>query len=144
MTSPAFLPRTIGVTENTLRALLVSHLKDTGLDYHTWVLFNAVALDAEETDRDRLTATAIGGLKIDKPAVDAAIERLADAGLVTIPPGLIRLTEQGADLHRRLAGPMGEATVSLVRDLPVDDVAAANRVLTTIAERANALLAASR
>ena len=139
--APSFAPQILGQAENTLRALLTSFLAGTDLTYHTWVLLNATAMSGGEFDRGRLTAIAVNALKIDRDAVDAALATLADADLVTTPPGLVRLTDAGSQLYLRLRDAMGPATARLMQDHSAEDLAATGRVLTAIIDRANELLA---
>jgi len=140
MTASTFSPRLVGMTENTLRALMASFLAGTGLEYHSWILLSRVAVDGGDTDRDALTASAVDGLKIDKSTVDDVIEGLVQAGLLQTPPGRLRITERGRDLHQRISGPMLAASGTLYSDLSTQDLDATARVLTTIMRRANAIL----
>lgn len=143
MDAPVFTPRLLGQAENTLRALLTSYLTDTGLTYHTWVLLNATALAGSEIGRGQLTGLATNALKIDRSAVDSAITELTGAGLVAADAQAVRVTEAGRALHHRLSAAMSPATSRLMADLPADDLAAAGRVLSTLIDRANAILAAA-
>jgi DNA-binding MarR family transcriptional regulator len=131
----------LGRAENTLRALLTSFLAGTNLTYHTWVLLNATAMGGGKSDREQLTAIAVNGLKIDRSAVDAALATLAEADLITTPPGIVLLTDAGSQLHRRLRDAMRPATARLMRDHSTDDLAATGRVLTAVTDRANEILA---
>jgi DNA-binding PadR family transcriptional regulator len=140
MTAPAFLPQTIGTTENALRALLDHHLSDTGLDYHGWVLLSGTAASGGAIERARLEAMAMDALKIDRTEVADNLRRLSDAGLVDAESATVRVTRTGTEEHNRLRDSMSDATGFILRDLPDDDVSATMRTLTKIAERANLLL----
>jgi hypothetical protein len=89
----------------------------------------------------QLTAIAVNALKIDRGAVDAALATLAEAELVTTPPGLVRLTDAGSQLYLRLRDAMAPATARLIQGHSADDLAATGRVLTAITDRANEILA---
>jgi hypothetical protein len=73
--------------------------------------------------------------------VDAALATLAEAELVTTPPGLVRLTDAGSQLYLRLRDAMAPATARLIQGHSADDLAATGRVLTAITDRANEILA---
>src|SRR4029453_11098 len=94
--------------------------------------------------RDRLTARATDALKISPAALDAEIAALTAAGYLDAGRERVRLTPAGRQWHadRRAAG--GQATGSIFRNLPEDDLAAATRVLTAVTTRANDLLATHR
>ena len=51
------------------------------------------------------------------------------------------MTAPGTSLYYRLNGEIRQVSQQIYAGLPTDDLAAASRVLTTITERANALLA---
>lgn len=140
MTAPTFLPQTIGITENALRALLDHHLRGTGLTYATWVMLNGAAVSGGQIDRARLESAAADALKIDRPDVAAGLDRLRSAGFVEADETAVRLTDAGMDEHTRVRQSLAESTGFVLRDLPDDDVDATMRTLTKIAERANLLL----
>jgi DNA-binding MarR family transcriptional regulator len=143
MDALTFTPRLLGQAENTLRALLTRFLAGTDLTYHTWVLMNATAMSGGEADRGQLTATATNALKIDQADVDSAIVTLTQAGLVTADAQAVRLTEAGRTVYQRVSAAMSPATSRLLADVPTEDLAAAGRVLSTLIDRANAILAAA-
>jgi hypothetical protein len=73
--------------------------------------------------------------------VDAALATLAEAELVTTPPGLVRLTDAGSQLYLRLRDAMAPETARLIQGHSADDLAATGRVLTAITDCANEILA---
>jgi hypothetical protein len=140
MTAPTFLPQTIGITENALRALLDHHLSGTDLTYATWVLLNGAAVSGGQIERARLESTARDALKIGRSEVAGCLARLRTAGFLETDETSVRLTDAGMDEHTRVRRSMAESTGFVLRDLPDDDVDATMRTLTKIAERANLLL----
>jgi hypothetical protein len=134
-------PQILGQTENALRALLTRTLAGSGIGYHEWVLINATALSGGEADRAGITARAVDALKISSSDVDAALDRIRD--WVSATPTTLRLTDHGRSWYADRSAVMRQNAVVLFGGLDPADMEAAGRVLTTITERANALLAQS-
>jgi hypothetical protein len=140
MTAPRFLLQMIGTTDNALRVLLDRHLAGTPLTYPTWMLLNSTALSGGQIERARLESIARDGLKIGQSELSAGLSHLCDNGLLEADPATVRITEAGAQEHDRVRAATDEATASVLRDLPDDDVTATLRTLSKIAERANLIL----
>ncbi|HTX84224.1 MAG TPA: hypothetical protein VME44_18725 [Streptosporangiaceae bacterium] len=75
-------------------------------------------------------------------AIDTAIAGLAAAGLV-IDEGPVEFTDAGRRTYQRLSHAVEETTARLF-DFRPEDLAAAGRLPSVIAERANALLSAQQ
>ncbi|MDQ1464698.1 MAG: hypothetical protein QOC73_1639, partial [Actinomycetota bacterium] len=88
-----------------------------------------------------LTAYITDALQIDDDTVDAALAELAAAGLLeTSTESVVALNEAGRKRYDELRTAVGANTVPLFADIADDELAAARRVLTTVAERAAAQL----
>jgi len=84
-----------------------------------------------------------GVLKGGEAEARALLAELAAMGMLEADGAEVSLTDEGRGLHARIRGAVTEITARLWGDLPVDDLAAAGRVLGTVLERANAELAAA-
>jgi hypothetical protein len=136
-----FTPQLLGQAENALRALLTRTLAGSGLGYHEWVLINGIAGSGAEADRAALTALAVDALKISPADVDAALDRARDH--IAATPTTVRLTEHGRAWYADRTAAVRRDAAVLFHGLDPRDTEGASRVLTTITERANALLAQS-
>lgn len=141
---PLLTARTIGETENALRALLTDTLDGTGLDYPGWVALTLVARGRSPIPVTELINRLAGSLKMDHTAVAVLIDDLQERHLVEQFGDTITITAQGAAQHQRLNSRVEELTEQLWAGLDPDDLARAHRVHTTIADRANELLARHR
>jgi hypothetical protein len=143
MTTPALLnSRTIGETENALRAILTRTLAGTGLDYHRWVALKVVAESPAPVTASIAAARLTRGLKIDDAAAHGLLDDLQIRGIVMAADTGLALTTDGTALYQRLNGEVRRLSQQVFADLPVDDLVAAERVLSTITQRANAILGA--
>jgi DNA-binding MarR family transcriptional regulator len=133
--------RTVGEAENTLRALLIRTLDGTGLDYPRWVVLTVVARSQPSISATELAARLSQTLKIDDADAIALIDDLRARHLLADSGDPIATTADGAALFQRLDAEIGDVTQHLWAGLDADNLAAAYRVLTTITDRANQLLA---
>jgi DNA-binding MarR family transcriptional regulator len=141
---PLLTPRTIGETENALRALLTSTLAGTGLDYPRWVTLTIVARSRSPIPATELITRLTGSLKIDRNAVTALVDDLRARHILEQSGDTVTITAQGTALHQRLNTRVEELTGQLWAGLDANDLASAHRVHTTITDRANQLLARHR
>jgi hypothetical protein len=81
-TTMTLTPRSIGQTENALRALLVRALSGSDLDYHGWVALTLIARSDPPLDEASVTSRLVDVLKIDAGAASTAVGGLAFSGLV--------------------------------------------------------------
>ncbi len=144
---PAYPPlstQVIGKAESALGALLAPVLAEAGLTFPQWlVLVIATAKGAgTAVGRDRLIATIADARKVDAAEVSAAIGALQAAAALDVGDTQVRLTDAGRARHQQVRARLDEITAR-VFDFPADDLAVAGRILGTITERANALLATS-
>jgi DNA-binding MarR family transcriptional regulator len=136
------LTQFIGRTERTLRALMDLVLADTGGTFHQWVALNFTAAGGDSIDRSELIAQLAGALQIDDTAAEATIAEMADERLLEATSGSeVALSDAGRERYERIRAAIGEITAPLYGDLPPGDVAVTRRVLTTISDRADSMLA---
>ena len=144
--APSLNARVIALAHYAGRALVERVMADHGSSFLQSVTLRAAAVADGSITPDALAAEVTGALKIDKPAADAVIEELITANLMEtdpVDPSWIRLTDAGRDLHARSSADTGAIAARLYDGLPAEDLKTAGRVLTLIAQRANAELAAA-
>lgn len=130
-----FGPQLIGQTEKTLNALLDRALADTGLTEPLWVSLRLTQQLGDTVGPSGL-APAIGD-RARYDDAEALVADLRDRGLVEGS----RLTSAGLRLVGRVQERTAALTATLWSDLPEADLEAAARVLSTVLERARALVA---
>jgi hypothetical protein len=136
--------QTIGQTAGILRRLLKGVLADTGATYNEWIALNLTAASGAGIDRGKLITELAQGVQVDDPVAEATVSGLIDAGsLETGPESVVALNDAGRDQHARLRGLLVKATEPLSADIPADDLATTQRVLDTLAQRADAAIAES-
>ncbi len=134
MTTP-FGPRLIGETEKTLNAVLRRILDGTDLTESQWVTLRLAELLDGGVDRSGLVAAVQDRAHIDDAA--ELVEALGERGLLAGG----RLSAAGSTLVAEVRSTIAARTSSVWDGLPVDDVAAATRVLNEVVERARLVLA---
>jgi DNA-binding MarR family transcriptional regulator len=138
--TPLLTSRNIGETENALRGLLTRTLGGTGLDYHRWVAL-LVTNSQAPIAASQLATQLRAGLKIDEPTADEVIGDLQARGLIVEHDAKLEPTAEGSALFARINAEVRQLTQRLYAGIEPGDLAAAYRVLSTLTERANALLA---
>jgi len=130
-----FGPVLLGQTEKTLQALLRRALAGTGLTEPQWVTLRLANMLDGQADHAGLIAAVADRARFTDTAdiVDTLVER----GLVADG----RPTDAGRNLVASVLSASDTANGSLWRDLPVDDVEAATRVLNEVLRRARQLAA---
>jgi hypothetical protein len=143
MTSePTLTTRTIGETESALNGVLSKVVGDTGLDELGWVALRLVAaFIPPPVTPAGLTAQLRNSKKVDEAAATEVLRDLEDLGALQRIGDTISTTPEGARLYERLSGEVSKLTAQMWEGLDSADLTTAARVLTTITQRANALLA---
>ncbi|MCW3063185.1 MAG: hypothetical protein JWN32_357 [Solirubrobacterales bacterium] len=142
MTPTPPLTQYIGRTERTLRALMDQVLAGAGGTFHQWVALNFTASGGESIDRSQLVGQLANAVRIDGTAAEATITEMTDERLLQTASGsLVALSDAGRERYARTRAAIEQTTAPLFADIPADDMAAARRVLTTVAERADTQLA---
>ncbi len=142
--NPTLNPQIIGQVEHAHGAVMEQILAGTGHTFRQWVALTLIASSGDAPGRDQLAGRMAGALKIEQTVALRAIDELTDAQLVEPAseerPGLT-LTSAGRRLHQDLRGQIDDAVSRLYRDIPVEDLETAARVLLLITSRANSELA---
>ncbi|MFI6461466.1 MarR family transcriptional regulator [Streptomyces sp. NPDC050528] len=134
--------RMLGLAHYAARAVLESVLTRHDLGFQQQIVLRPLALAAGPVDRDRLTADTVAALKVDEDSVRGTVDGLIAAGLVATDVSEVRITEAGRALYERITKETSAASGRIWGDIPEQDLLAAGRVLTLVAERADAELAA--
>ena len=143
-TTATFSAQLLGQTEKAANAILDRLLAERGLTEPQWVTLTILAMSNGTLNRGQLIERVTGALKVSKGEGDARITELAAARLIHVPDddrAPVRLTDTGKQLHTQIRGATAQITERLWGDLPVEDLATAGRVLSTVLARANAELA---
>ena len=144
--TPTFTPQLLGQTEKALNAILSKQLAGPGLTEPQWVTLTLTAMGGGSLDRDELIGRVAGALKVGDAEVQERIDELIGGGLLeasgTELP-LIMITDAGQELHSRIRSTVTEITERMWGDLPTDELESAARVLSTVLQRADRVLARS-
>jgi hypothetical protein len=132
--STPFGPQLIGETEKTLGALLRRFLEGTGLTEPQWVTLRLADLLDGGVDAHGLAAAVADRAQF--PNAADLVSELTSRDLLENG----RLTSAGRSLIAALQSTLTTATTPIWDHLPVDDVAAATRVLNEVVTRARAVL----
>jgi DNA-binding MarR family transcriptional regulator len=145
MTTPILNGQVLGVAANATRAVLDRLLAEHGTTANKWIALRATAVAGGELPTAELVDRLVDGLKIGSSEALGAVSDLVAAGLLASLPGepsRIALTDAGRGRYEQISEQLAEITGRIYADLPPEDLAAAGRVLTIVAARANAELAA--
>jgi hypothetical protein len=153
---PALTGQAIGEAAKATNAVLETLLAEVRTSFLSWVALNALTTSGPVMPQDALVQRMTGGLKVGAEPVLATLDELEVARLVTRsdeaepsgePSGepsaepAVELTADGLALHRRIRAGIDQVTERLYGDLPQDDLATTGRILATVTQRANAVLA---
>ncbi len=142
-TTPPFGTALIGQTEKTLNAILDRQLAGTGITEPQWVTLTLAAAGGGSVDRAELIRRVSAATKAGEASVAERVAELTAAGLLRDGgDGSIQVSEAGQARWTRIRTALGPITQGLWGDLPAEDLAVAGRVLSTVLERADAVLAA--
>lgn len=136
-------PRTIGETENALRATLAQSLADTDLDYHEWAALKLVSESHSPIPLESAVGVMTNGLKITEIAAGRIIDGLSQTGVLATSDGELETTDLGRALYERVNHRTTMNTRAMWEGLTAEDLATTHRVLSQIRDRANSILAAS-
>jgi DNA-binding MarR family transcriptional regulator len=133
--------RTLGLAHYAARAVLERVLTRHGLVFQQQIVLRPLALAAGPVDRGQLAADTVAALKTDEDSVQGSIDELIAAGLVATDASDVRITDAGRALYERIVQETSAASARIWGGIPEEDLLATGRVLTLVAERANAELA---
>jgi len=138
--TPALTGQDIGAAANATRAVLNVLLDREDTTFPEWVALRSLTQRGPgltPNDFRRFLAT---GLAVEPAAIPDLLTRLESKGLIRQNAGgFVEMAPAGESLYDRLSGPLAEITAQLYSDLDPDDLAAAQRVLGAVTERAKAL-----
>src|SRR3954454_12447602 len=134
MTTP-FGPQLIGETEKTLNALLVKYLAGSELTEPHWVTLRVASMLDNSVDTAGLAAAVADRAHFTD--ADHLVAELTARGL--LDDG--RLTASGNDLIDALQATFAGDVTAIFGNLSIDDVAAAERILNELIDRARVALA---
>jgi DNA-binding MarR family transcriptional regulator len=143
-TTPTFSAQLLGQTEKAANAILDRLLAEPGLTEPQWITLRITAMSSGTLDRGQLIDRVIGALKVSEAEAQARVAELVAAGLLRVQegdPATVKLTDAGERLHAHIRAATTEITQRLWGDLPVEDLATAGRVLSTVLARADIELA---
>jgi hypothetical protein len=145
---PALTGQAIGEAAKATNAVLETLLAEVRTSFLSWVALNVLTAAGPVMPQDVLVQRMTLGLKVGAEPVLATLDELEVARLVTrsdeAEPSAepaVELTAGGIALHRRIRAGIDQITERLYGDLPQDDLATTGRILATVTQRANAVLA---
>lgn len=142
-TTPLLDPRVIALAHYAARGVLERVLARHGVTFQQSVTLRVVAVADGPVERGHLVDGVVGSLKIGPAEAHAVVDELIDAKLVALTePSQVRITDAGRELYDRTSAETAPITARIYDGIPTEDLAVAGRVLTLIADRANAELAA--
>ncbi len=136
-----FTPQLLGRTEKALNAILDRLLADSGVTEPQWVALSIAVAGGESFGRDQLTGLVAGALKVTSDEAYAQIATLAGHGFLALEGEEVVVTKAGQGFRNSIGVTTGEIAERLWGDLPVDDLNATVRVLSTALSRADEELA---
>lgn len=139
-TAPTLNARVIALAHHAARTLAEGALERHGITFHQSVTLRAVTVAGGSILHGGLVTEIQSSLKTTEPLVEAVIEELLTAGLLTQEDSLLHLTETGRDLYETTAAATAGIAARLYAGIPAEDLAVAGRVLSLITDRANAEL----
>ncbi|WP_327085535.1 MarR family transcriptional regulator [Nonomuraea sp. NBC_01738] len=132
----------IGQTEKTLNAILERRLDGTGITEPQWVTLTLTVVSGGTIDRAELIRKVGTATKFNQASVAERIAELTAAGLLRDGgDGSVQVSDAGQEQWTQVRTALGPIIQGLWGDLPAEDLATAGRVLGTVLDRANAVLA---
>ncbi|WP_225828727.1 MarR family transcriptional regulator [Streptomyces naphthomycinicus] len=142
-TAPRADGRTVALAHYAARALLERTLAPHGISFLQSVTLRLAVVAEGPVERAGLIDGAVGAVKIDAAEAERAVGELTAAGLVTPEgPSRVRATDAGRRLYGTASGESAAIAERLYEGISEEDRAVAGRVLTLVAQRADAELAA--
>jgi hypothetical protein len=130
--------RTLALAHYAARGVLEKVLAWHGITFQQQLVLRAAA--SETLTPEELIARVHDSLKADPADLRRTIEELLAARLLVVDGPHLPVTEAGRDVLAAAADDVAPYSRRIWADIPDEDLAAAGRVLTLVAERANAEL----
>ncbi|RKS74329.1 winged helix DNA-binding protein [Actinomadura pelletieri DSM 43383] len=131
----------IGQTEKALNAILTRQLAGTGITEPQWVTLTLTVVGGGAVDRAELIRRVSGATRFSQASVAERITELTAAGILREGDGRVQVTDEGQERWTQVRTTLDPITQELWGDQPTEDLATAGRVLSTILDRANTILA---
>ncbi|MEV0174138.1 MarR family transcriptional regulator [Streptomyces sp. NPDC050803] len=141
-TAPNADARTLGLAHYAARGVLETVLARYGTTFQQMIALRVVATAEAPVERDEVVGYVVTSLKVEAEDAEAVVEELTTKGLITAEASRLRLTDAGRELFTESSTEQAEISARIWGDIPVEDLAAAGRVLSLVTERANKELAA--
>ncbi|WP_431032056.1 MarR family transcriptional regulator [Streptomyces sp. P6-2-1] len=139
--APAADSRGLALAHYAARGVLEHFLTRHGVTFQQQIVLRTAATAGSPHTPDTLVAEVRGYLKTGPATLRADLDALLARELLVRDGAHLRPTEAGSALLAASAAEVAPATARIWADIPAEDLAVAGRVLTRIAERANAELA---
>ncbi|MFD5795502.1 MarR family transcriptional regulator [Streptomyces diastatochromogenes] len=141
-TAPVADARALGLAHYAARGVLEHVLARHGITFQQQIALRAaVNADAPQAPDDLVTQVR-GSLKADPADIHATLDELLAKRLLVADGAYLRPTDAGRELLAAIGAETAPVTARIWGGIPAEDLAAAGRVLSLVAERANAELAA--
>jgi hypothetical protein len=142
--TPTLTGQDIGQTERAIRAVFDRFLAETRTTFDQWLTLNVLAAAESPVERDTVLRQLTAGFRIPETTARSSIDEVTSADLVaaTGDPVHLELLPEGTARAQAIRHGIAQIAARLYGDLPAQDLATTHRVLATIAERANAEMAA--
>ena len=141
-TAPLADARALGLAHYAARGVLEHVLARHGVTFQQQIALRAaVSADAPQAP-DELVTQVRGSLKADPADIRATLDELLVKRLLVADGAHLRPTDAGRELLAAIGAETAPVTARIWGGIPAEDLAAAGRVLSLVAERANAELAA--
>jgi DNA-binding MarR family transcriptional regulator len=141
-TAPLADARAVGLAHYAARGVLERVLARHGMTFQQQIALRAAVTADTPRTRDDLVTQVRGSLKADPADVHATLDELVGKQLLDEDGPHLRPTDAGRDLIPAVVAETAPMTARIWGGIPVEDLAAAGRVLALVTERADAELAA--
>ncbi|MFI1510767.1 MarR family transcriptional regulator [Streptomyces sp. NPDC020597] len=134
--------RLLGLAHYAARGVLEHVLARHGITFLQQIVLRAAVTADAPPSVDDVVAQVRASLKADPADIRAAVDELQSRRLLVEDGARLRSTAAGRDLLAAVGAETAPFTARIWGGMPAEDLAAAGRVLTLVAERADAQLAA--
>ncbi|GGP53094.1 MarR family transcriptional regulator [Saccharothrix coeruleofusca] len=140
MTTPAVDSRLLGLAHYAARGVLEHVLARHGITFQQQIALRTATVNAPRTP-DEVVDLVRDFLKADPAGIRATIDELLAKRLLVVDGAHLRPTDEGRELLAAVNAEVAPISARIWEGMPVEDLAAAGRVLALVIQRANAELA---
>ncbi|MET9377758.1 MarR family transcriptional regulator [Streptomyces sp. NPDC002992] len=141
-TAPLADARAVGLAHYAARSVLERVLARHGMTFQQQIALRAAVTADTPRTRDDLVTQVRASLKADPADIHATLDELVGKQLLVADGPHLRPTDAGRELLPAVVAETAPMTARIWGGIPVEDLAAAGRVLALVTERADAELAA--